>query len=450
MIDALKEAAMICKTMFRNGYDAHVVNAPLQQHLLSVTKGKAVDLACEAGYDVLVKIFPDARPAPAESRCTATLEQDGILYRFYPLSMEKSEHPELAQMRLTPTMAESIPPQERMRLKLTGFGGASSEPNDPYDGFEPLATGEVRLAGLPDDTLRHNYLLGVRAMRFAANFDLPIEENTRLAIIRATSRILDYVPVTDFMDEWRKVDAEAMYRFVGHMQELHLLQGLIPELAALACIRDHRNKRSSETQDLLTHTLNCVRFYPEGNFHYDWLGTIAMLFHDVGKPYTAEYIDGFWTFYQHHRVGASVTRKILRRLHFPAEDIDLICHLVRCHMYFYFMMTDRGIRRFMALDEYPRLIEMAKADMLARDEPMTSFNHNMKYLERASIPEQMLEPLLNGNEIMQECRLNPGPMVGVIRDALLKAQIAGDVTDLESAKNFVQNYAGTVAEPSKD
>ncbi len=445
MNEALKEAAMLCKTLFRNGYDAHVVNAPLQQHLLSLTREKSVDLACGAGYDILVKIFPDARPSEPNSRYTATLEQNGVLYRFYPLSDAPSEHPELAQMRLTPTMAAQIPAEERVHLRLTGFGGASAadEP-DPYDGFEPLAKGEVKLAGLPDDTLRHNYLLGVRAMRFAANFDLPIEENTQLAIIRATSRILDYVPARDIVDEWRKVDAEAMYRFVTHMHDLHLLQGLIPELDALACISEPRNKRTTEMHDLLTHTINCVRHYPEGGFHYDWLGTVAMLFHDIGKPYTAEYIDGIWTFYQHHKVGAAVTRKILRRLHFPVEDIDLICHLVRCHMYFYFMMTDRGIRRFMSLDEYPRLIEMARADMVARDEPTTSFNHNQKYLERASIPEQMLEPLLNGNEIMQECRLKPGPMVGIIRDALLKAQIAGDVTDADSARDFVRNHAKTV------
>ena len=447
MNEALKEAALICKTCFRNGYDAHVVNAPLQQHLFTVNKKcHSVDIACDAGYSVLVKIFPDAQPAPEGTRFTATLEQDGITYRFYPLLTDESAHPELAQLRLTPTMIQLMPKEEQQHLKLTGFGGMPpADERDPYEGFEPFATGVVKLAGLPDDTLRHNYLLAIRAMRFAANFDLPIEENTGVAIIRASSRILNYVPAKDILDEWRKVDAEAMYRFITHMHELHILQGLIPELSALSCIKEARNKRTNEMMDVLTHTINCVRLYPEANFHYDWLGTVAMLFHDIGKTYTAEYIEGTWTFYQHHKVGAAVTRKILRRLQFPVEDIDLICHLVRSHMYFYFMMTDRGIRRFMAMDEYPRLIEMAKADMLARDGSTTSFNHNMKYLERAAIPEQMLEPLLNGNEIMQECKLKPGPQVGVIRDALLKAQVAGDVTDLESAKAFVRHHAETLA-----
>ena len=291
------------------------------------------------------------------------------------------------------------------------------------------------------EPMRHNYLLAIRALRFAANFDLPLEENTRLAILRASCNVLDYVSATDIMNEWRQVAAESMHTFVRLLYEEHILQGLIPEIASLSSVRQVRNKKSSETEDIFSHTLECMKYYPEGGFHYDWLGTVAMMFHDVGKLYTAEYIDGEWTFYQHHMVGAQVTRKILRRLHFLSEDIDLICHLVRYHMRFYSMMTDRGIRRFMALDEYPRLIEMSRADIMARDDVYTSFNHNMKYLNRAETPERMLEPLLNGNEIMKVTQLQPGPKVGLIRDALLQAQISGDVTDTESAKAFVQDYA---------
>ena len=88
---------------------------------------------------------------------------------------------------------------------------------------------------------------------------------------------------------------------------------------------------------------------------------------------------------------------------------------------------------------------MARADVEARDGNFTAFNHNMKYLERAETPEQMLEPLLNGNEIMNETRLAPGPLVGVIRDALLQAQIAGEVTDNDSAVRFVRAYARRVS-----
>ena len=140
-------------------------------------------------------------------------------------------------------------------------------------------------------------------------------------------------------------------------------------------------------------------------------------------------------------MGAKVTRKILRRLHFDMAETELICHLVDSHMHLSFMLTDRGIRRFKALGETRRLIAMAKADVLARDDSFTSFNHNMKYLERAETPEEMLEPLLNGNEIMEVARLSPGPLIGKIRDALLEAQKKGLVWDRLGALAFVANYS---------
>ena len=45
---------------------------------------------------------------------------------------------------------------------------------------------------------------------------------------------------------------------------------------------------------------------------------------------------------------------------------------------------------------------------------------------------------------MKETNLAPGPLVGSIRDALLKAQIAGTVSDRESAILFVKKYANSL------
>ncbi len=447
MHQALKDAVSICKTLLRNGYDAHVINAPLQERLLSArtpgqTDAPAVDIACEASGETLLKLFPRVSLEDGK-RAMAEMEEDGVLFRFYPLEAADAGHPELSLLRVTPTMAAQMSPRERLQLRLTGFGSPTPT-GDQYEGFEDLKGGDIRLVGLPDETLRHDYLLAVRALRFAANFDAPIEPNTWMAIVRASVRVNDYVPARDIMEEWRKVAAESMFRFVRLLYEAHILQGLIPEVAALVCVPQQNDKGECEG-NVFEHTLKCMEHYPEEGFHYDWLGAMAMLFHDVGKLFTAEYFDGHWTYYQHHRVGAKVTRKILRRLHFAQEDADLICHLVNHHMRFHFMMTDRGIRRFKAVGETPRLIAMARADLQAREDSFTSFNHNMKYLGRAETPEQMLEPLLNGNEIMEETRLSPGPLVGVIRDALLQAQIAGEVTDRDSALAFVRQYAGNAA-----
>ena len=63
MEKALKDAITICKTLLRNGYDAHVINAPVQEHLLKHSKQLAVDIACEPDLETLLKLFPEARVA---------------------------------------------------------------------------------------------------------------------------------------------------------------------------------------------------------------------------------------------------------------------------------------------------------------------------------------------------------------------------------------------------
>lgn len=435
MHQAIRDAGNICKKLLRDGYDAHVINAPLQDQLLISHRDKSapfeVDIACEPDFETLARLFPQASP---EEPGMARLEENGVVFRFYPMEAAKAAHPELSLLRLTPTLAKRLEPGKRKP------GGKNAAPERDSTGFTHIKDGPITLTGQPDETLKRDYLLAIRALRFAANYEAPVDPNTWMAIVRSGERVLDYVAGSDIMEEWRKVSAESMHRFVRLLYEAHILQGLIPELAGLACVVQ-QNDKGVINGNVFEHTLKCMELYPQEGMHYDWLGTVAMLFHDIGKLYTAEYFDGRWTYYQHHQVGSKVARKILRRLHFDQEDADLICHLVNHHMRFHFMMTDRGIRRFKSLGETARFMAMAKADLLARDDSFTSYNHNVKYLDRAETPEQMLEPLLNGNEIMRETQLAPGKLVGMIRNALLEAQKSGMVADRDAALLFVRQYA---------
>lgn len=440
MHKAFKDAGIICKTLMRNGYDAHIINAPLQEYIVGLLKNRglkpAIDIACEPGRETLLKLFPKAIPE-MDKHSLAYLEENGTIFRFYQLEANLTSHPELSLLKLTPSMVESMDQELRNQISFSTSASMSGS-DELYEGFADVKDGSIRFLGIPDETLKHNYLLAIRALRFAANYDVPIEPNTWIAIVRASERILDYVPPSDIMNEWRKVAAESMHVFVRHLYNSHLLQGILPEIASLACIVQ-QNDKGVINGNVFEHTLKCMELYPQDGLNYDWLGTLAMLFHDIGKLYTAEFTDGRWTYFQHHKVGAKVTRQILRRVHFDKADTDLICHLVNNHMRFHFMMTDGGLRRFMALGETERLIALAKADLIARDDSFTSFNHNIKYLERAEMPAELLKPLLDGNEIMDVTKLSPGPLVGMIRDALLNAQRSGEVADRESAIIFVRN-----------
>lgn len=435
MSQPFKDAVGLCKTIMRNGYDAYVINARLQKSALAESGAElAMDISTELDFDGLKRQFPNIETCNEEG-VTGLLRQGGTTFFFHPAAVENGAHPEECVARLTPRLLKLL--QERGEIPLSAACPYLPTAQEQDHGLV-FDNGQVRIKGFPDQALKQDYLLAVRAMRFAANYHLPIEPNTWLAIVRGARRVLDYCPVSDIMDEWRKVEAENLHAFVLLLFECQILHGFIPEIAALARVKQIKSPEAGE-ETVFVHTIDVMRHYPEV-LPYDWYGTLACMFHDVGKLYTAEFSDGQWSFLQHHRVGAKVTRKILNRLHFPPEDIDLICTLVRDHMRPHFMLTDKGIRKLMAIDEYPRILEMVRADIKARGGSYREFNHNLKMLERGDTPEEALEPFLNGRDIMQATGLNPGPTVGIIRDALLKAQIAGDVTGIDEAKAFVVRY----------
>ena len=435
MSQPFKDAVALCKTMMRNGFDAYVINARLQEMTLDDKGTTEIDISTEMDLGELARHFPKVRRSDDPS-VMAVLQEGGVRYLFYPAFVEDAAHPEEAVTRLTPRLLKRL--EQRGDIPLSACCPYIPKVVDAYEGFEDFGKGEVRIKGIPDQALKRDYLLAVRALRFAANFHLPIEANTWMAVVRGARRVLDYVSITDIMDEWRKVEAENMWIFARLLFDSQIMHGLVPEVAALSRVIQIKNPDEGE-ETVLDHTIEVMRHYPE-ELPYDWYGTLACFFHDVGKLYTAEFNDGQWNFLQHHRVGAKVTRKILTRLRFPQEDVDLVCILVQNHMRAHFMLTDKGIRKFKALDEYPRILEMVRADIKARNGSYREFNHILKMLERADIPEDEIEPLLNGNEIMRSTGLKPGPAVGIIREALLKAQIAGDVTDADSAHDFVKAY----------
>lgn len=433
MSQPIKDAVSICKTIMRNGYDAYVINTALQRRILGQAEKGMVEICTDIDFASLNSLFPEA--VSGEDGLVGRLPQNGSLFLFHPADVTDASYPELCVARLTANMLKYLE-AEGVPAHLTS--PYIPHPPDVYDGFENISGGQIRFQGIPDETLRLDYLRAIRALRFSANYHLPIEENSWMSIVRASRRVLDYVSVSDIMDEWRKVEAENMWRFAELLFDSMILHGLLPELAALSRVLQVFNEEEGPTS-VWGHTLKVMRHYPE-ELPYDWYGTLACLFHDCGKLYAGEQGEHGMTFYQHHRIGAKVARKILKRLRLNTEEVDMICNLVRNHMHFHFMLTDKGIRRFKALDDYPRLIEMARADIKARNGAYKEFNHNMKMLERADISEELLEPLLNGKQIMDLTGIKPGPAVGLLRDTLLQAQISGDVNTVEEAERFVVTY----------
>lgn len=435
----INDAKSICKTIMRNGYDAYVISATLQQEIQKNTGIKEISIACATDYENLIKFFPNLEESNNIDEIAILVDEElGYTYRFYASNISTCAPPASTIVRVTRKMLSDLQSSNQSAYEaVTSPAGFLESDRVICD----LSCGCIKMPGIPLFTLQGNYSIAIRALRMAANYELPIDPNTWVAIVQSASKIVDYVPAEVFMEEWRLVSAEAMWKFIELLQESTILFGLMPELATLASLKQNINRESLEEETVFEHTIRCMKHYPEERLHHDWLGVVATLFHQIGKSITTEQIGGRWYFFQYHRVGASIARKVLRRLHFDAEDIEIICNMARNHIRFQSMMTDRGIRQFLELPDTERVIELSRAIIKATSEAnYTNFNHNLKYMERGDTPLSMLEPLLNGNEIMEYATLAPGPKVGIIREALLNAQIADEVHDTSEAIVFIKSF----------
>ncbi|SHN56560.1 HD domain-containing protein [Desulfovibrio litoralis] len=450
MNSAYKEALSIAKILMRNGFDAYVVNAKLQSEILEASEENgimpAVDIACKASFDDLKPLFSSLNSS-FDLGVVGVLESNNVQITFYSLNSADSANPENLFIWITPGMLKRMQQAGMANVGLSR--GCTPISQNEFEGFNDFSSGFVSIVGLPEQTIKRDYLLGLRALRYAANYELPIEPLTWMAILRSAQDLLDYTSPNDFIKEWRLVEPKKMWKFAQLLFDAHILHGIIPEVSALSRVMQTRNDSSDATENVFDHTIACMKHYPQGEWEDDWLGTFAVFFHDVGKLYTADYFRGLWTFYQHHTVGAQIVRSILKRLNIPADESAAICHLVKHHIAFSFTLTDRGLRKFNQIDDNKRIMAMYQADIKSRDGSYTAYNHNIKYLEKALNPESMNEPLLNGNEIMDFSGFEPGKEIGEIRDALLKAQISGEVKSIPDAVDFVMALVKSIKEKKK-
>ena len=151
---------------------------------------------------------------------------------------------------------------------------------------------------------------------------------------------------------------------------------------------------------------------------------------DIGKPATAKPRDGKEvTFYGHEVVGARMTEKILKRLKFPNEIVEVVTKLVRNHLFFSDVekITLSAVRRIIknvGPESVWDLMSVRSCDRIGMGRPVEAPYRLRKY--HSMIEEAMKDPVsvgmlkINGNDIMKNLGEKPGPKIGFTLHALLE------------------------------
>ena len=312
---------------------------------------------------------------------------------------------------------------------------------DPFDGLYDLEDGLIRTPLDPDITFSDDPLRMLRCVRFATQLRFDIEQETKDALRRNVQR-LKIISGERIAEELNKI-LLAAHPSIG-LLELHdsgLLQLILPELSALDIV-ETRNGRAHKNN--FYHTLEVLENVCKTDQSQLWLRWAALL-HDIGKTKSKRWDNQQgWTFHNHNFIGAKMVPEIFRRLKLPLDaKMKYVQKLVDLHMRPIVIadeeVTDSAVRRLMndAGDDIDDLMLLCEADITSKNEVRKKrFLENFRIVREklADLKEKdykrLLQPVIDGNEIMVIFHLKPSPVVGTLKqylkDAVLDNQVANE------------------------
>ena len=310
---------------------------------------------------------------------------------------------------------------------------------DPFDGVYDMEDGIIRTPLDPDITFSDDPLRMLRCIRFATQLNFFIEEETFDALQRNADRI-KIISGERVEEELNKIMmTKTPSKGLVDLQRCGLLPLIMPELSALDII-ETKNGRAHKNN--FYHTLEVLDNVSRRSDNL-WLRWAALM-HDIGKARSKRWdpIAG-WTFHNHNFIGAKMVPEIFRRMKLPMDaKMKYVQKLVDLHMRPIAIaddvVTDSAVRRLIndAGDDIDDLMILCEADITSKNQVRKQqFLENFR-LVREKLTDlkekdfkRLLQPVIDGNEIMEMFHLKPSREVGTLKQTLKNAVLDNKVAN---------------------
>lgn len=319
--------------------------------------------------------------------------------------------------------------------------------HDPFGGIEDLRA--RRLRAVSEETFAEDPLRVLRALHFAARFELSVEPKTKVLCAGVSLKDLSRERVGQ---EFEKLLMRARRPSIGLelAREFKVLDQRLPELAGLVgCPQDERWHPEG---DVWIHTLQVI---DEAALIRDtldavggWILMLSALCHDLGKPATTTVEAGRIRALGHDRAGLPYTRRVLDEFAvFSRQGVPVrekVLELVAEHLAPASFHRDNAgkaaIRRLASRCDMRLLLHLAHADLMGRRCPgrMTPEDEATPWLAK-KLEElgPVNAPLLTGQDLVA-LGFPEGRELGEALKSLADAQSEGVIVTREDAYRYVE------------
>lgn len=417
-----------------HGHAAYVVGGSLRDALLD-REPADWDLTTDARPDRIVALFPGSVYENRFGTVAVRRDEDVFEITTFRTEHDYADFRRPHRVEFGDDVVADLGRRD-FTVNAIAWGGAAGAPQqatggggrnalvDPFDGLSDLAARRLRAVGDPDARFREDALRMIRAVRLAASLGFQIDPATLRAISDNAGLVRHLSGERVGAELAKLLAAPAPSVGLGLAFETGLLAVISPELAAQRGIS--QNKVPGE--DLWDHTLRTVDAVPPDRP----VVRLAALLHDIGKPATLA--DG--RFHQHDIVGARAADVLLRKLRYPRATAEEVTHLIRHHMFTVDPgATDAAVRRFIrriGRGYLDALFELRRADdigsgMTPDDPDQLAFRARIEAELAAQVPLDRNALAIDGEDLMRELGLQPGPRLGGILEGLVDQVIADPV-----------------------
>ncbi len=318
---------------------------------------------------------------------------------------------------------------------------------DPFGGLTDLAAAVLRTPGTPQASFSDDPLRMMRAARFAAQLGFTVAPQVTAAMADMAGR-LEIVSAERVRVELVKLLLAPQPRAgLRLLVDTGLADVVLPELPALRLERDEHHRHKDVYEHTLTVLEQAIALEDDEVPGPDLVLRLAALLHDVGKPATRRFEPaGGVSFHHHEVVGAKLVTRRMKALRFDTSTTKAVARLVelllRFHGYGEGAWTDSAVRRYVT-DAGPllsRLHRLTRSDSTTRNARKAarlarSYDELEARIAALTEAEELaaIRPDLDGQAIMAELGLAPGPMVGRAYRHLLEVRLDQGPLDPEAA-----------------